>query len=132
MIYFHSVAKKSVVQRLVKGKKPVTEMYGIFKPEYSKDGYVNLNAMNIFLDNKGNIKYNKIIFAGEAEDYCVYETFVQAFDMHKNNQELLKRFYILRDCMSAIGERDKVDKMYDDLQKKYSFHMVNSTDDFLS
>lgn len=132
MIYFHSVAKKSVVQRLVKGEKSVTEMYGIFKPEYSKDGYVNLNAMNIFLDDKGNIKYDKIIFAGEAEDYCVYETFVQALDMHKNNEELLKRFYIMRDCMSAIGERVAVDKMYDDLQKQYPFHMVNSTDDFLA
>lgn len=80
MIYFHSVAKKSVVQRLVKGEKPVTEMYGIFKPEYSKDGYVNLPAMNIFLDKNGNIKYDKIIYAGEAEDYCVYETFVQALE----------------------------------------------------
>lgn len=132
MIYFHSVAKKSVVQRLVKGEKPVTEMYGIFKPEYSKDGYVNLPAMNIFLDKNGNIKYDKIIYAGEAEDYCVYETFVQALEMYSNNEEMLKRFYIMRDCMSAIGERVAVDKMYDDLQKKYPFHMVNSKDDFLS
>lgn len=131
MIYFHSVAKKSVVQRLVKGEKPVTEMYGIFKPEYSKDGYVNLPAMNIFLDDKGNIKYDKIIYAGEAEDYCVYETFVQALEMYSNNEDMLKRFYIMRDCMSAIGERTSVDKMYDDLQKKYPFHMVNSTDNFL-
>ena len=131
MIYFHSVAKKNVVQRLVKGEKPVTEMYGIFKPEYSKDGYVNLPAMNIFLDDKGSIKYDKIVYAGEAEDYCVYETFVQALEMYKNNEEMLKRFYIMRDCMSAIGERAAVDKMYDDLQKQYPFHMVNSTDNFL-
>lgn len=131
MVYFHSVAKKSVVQRLVKGEKPVTEMYGIFKPEYSKDGYVNLNAMNIFLDDKGNIKYDKIIFAGEAEDYCVYETFLQALDINQNNEELLKRFYIMRDCMSSIGKQEDADKMYEDLQKKYPFHMVNSTDNFL-
>lgn len=29
MIYFHSVAKKAVTQRLVKGQDPLSEMYGI-------------------------------------------------------------------------------------------------------
>ena len=32
MIYFHSVARKAVVQRLVKGQDPMSEMYGIIKP----------------------------------------------------------------------------------------------------
>ena len=42
MIYFHSVARKAVVQRLVKGQDPMSEMYGIIRPEYDTKGYMNL------------------------------------------------------------------------------------------
>ena len=33
MIYFHSVARKANVKRIVGGLVPFTEMYGIFRPQ---------------------------------------------------------------------------------------------------
>lgn len=126
MIYFHSVARKSVVQRLVKGQDPLSEMYGILKPEYDKNGYINLDFLNKME------KYDKIVIAGEARDYCVYESLKQMLEYHKDNTEVLKKIYVLEDCMSAIGNPADVDKMYSNLQSQYKFNIVKSTDNFLS
>lgn len=122
MVYFHSVAKKTVPQRLVKGQDPLSEMYGIIKPEYDKKGYVNLDFLNTLE------RYDKIVVAGEARDFCVYESLNQILDFHQNNTEILKKIYILEDCMSAIGNPTDVDKMYEDLQKRYKFNIVKSTE----
>lgn len=122
MIYFHSVAKKTVVQRLVKGQDPLSEMYGIIKPEYDTKNYVNLD----FLNKMEN--YDKIVIAGEARDFCVYESLKQMLEHYKNNTEVLKKVYVLEDCMSAIQDVATVDKMYSDLQQQYSFNIVKSTE----
>lgn len=122
MIYFHSVAKKSVVQRLVKGELATSEFYGIIKPEYDPKGYINTDFLNK-LD-----KYDKIVIAGEARDYCVYESLNQVLDFHQNNTGILGKIYVLEDCMSAIGNPTDVDKMYLDLQKRYKFNIVKSTE----
>lgn len=122
MIYFHSVAKKSVVQRIVKGQDPLSEMYGVIKPEYDTNGYINLDFLNKIE------KFDKVIIGGEARDYCVYESLKQMFEHYKNNTETLKKIYVLEDCMSAIGNPDDVDKMYADLQNQYHFNIVKSTE----
>jgi len=122
MIYFHSVAKKSVVQRLVKGQDPLSEMYGVIKPEYDTNGYINLDFLNKIE------KFDKVIIGGEARDYCVYESLNQMFEHYKNNAETLKKIYVLEDCMSAIGNPSDVDKMYADLQSQYHFNIVKSTE----
>lgn len=122
MIYFHSVAKKSVVQRLVKGQDPLSEMYGVIKPEYDTNGYINLDFLNKIE------KFDKVIIAGEARDYCVYESLKQMFEHYKNNTETLKKIYVLEDCMSTIGNPADVDKMYADLQNQYHFNIVKSTE----
>lgn len=120
MIYFHSVAKKAVVRRLVKGTDPFSEMYGIIKPEYDTKKYVNLDFLN-YLE-----QFDKIVVAGEAKDFCVYESLRQILDHYKDNLKVLNKIYVLSDCMSAIGNPDDVNKMYDDLQKQYKFNIVSS------
>jgi nicotinamidase-related amidase len=126
MVYFHSVAKKTIVQRLVKGQDPLSEMYGIIKPEYDTKGYVNIDFLNK-LEN-----YDKVIIAGEARDYCVYESLKQMLENYTGRYDVLNKVYVLEDCMSAIGDKTAVDKMYDDLQKIYKFNIVKSTDNFLA
>ena len=120
MVYFHSVAKKTVVQRLVKGQDPLSEMYGIIKPEYDTKNYINLDFLNKMES------YDKIVICGEARDFCVYESLKQMLAHYTNNTEVLKKVYVLEDCMSAIGAPADVDKMYADLQSQYKFNIVNS------
>lgn len=122
MIYFHSVARKYALNPIVKGQDPLSEMYGIIKPEYDRRGYVNQALLNKFA------KFDKIIIGGEARDYCVYESLCQMLEFYKDDTDMLKKFYILEDCMSAIGDKAEVDKMYADLQKKYKFNIVRSTE----
>lgn len=122
MIYFHSVARKYALNPIVKGQDPLSEMYGIIKPEYDRRGYVNQALLNKFT------KFDKIIIGGEARDYCVYESLCQMLEFYKDDTDMLKKFYILEDCMSAIGDKTEVDKMYADLQKKYKFNIVRSTE----
>ena len=123
MIYFHSVAKKTVVQRLVKGQDPLSEMYGIIKPEYDTKNYVNLD----FLNKMEN--YDKIVIAGEASSHCVLESIKQMLEHYKNNLEVTKKVYILEDCMSCIpGFEDATEKAFEDFKKNYQVNIVKSTE----
>ena len=105
MIYFHSVARKYALNPIVKGQDPLSEMYGIIKPEYDRRGYVNQALLNKFA------KFDKIIIGGEARDYCVYESLCQMLEFYKDDTDMLKKFYILEDCMSAIGDKAEVDEI---------------------
>ncbi len=125
MAYFHSVARKSHLMRLVKGQQEATEFYGIIKPEYDPDGYINAN----FISELG--RYDKIIIAGEAADYCVYETIVQMLELFASDREKQKKIYILEDCMSSIQEKSVSDAMYSALADSAAINLVKSTEEFL-
>lgn len=127
MVYFHSVAKKTVVQRLVKGQDPLSEMYGVIKPEYDTKGYINLDFLNK-LEN-----FDKIIIAGEAKSHCVLESIKQILEYYEIRPEITQKIYILEDCMSSIpGFEGTTDKTFDDFKKKYRVNIVKSTDDILA
>lgn len=126
MIYFHSVAKKSVVRRLVKGTDPMSEMYGIIKPEYDTKGYVNIDFLN-HLET-----YDKIIIAGEAKSHCVLETIKQILEHFADRPEITNKVYILEDCMSSIpGFEQATDDTFDRFVSVYGVNIVKSTDDIL-
>lgn len=126
MIYFHSVAKKAVTQRLVKGQDPLSEMYGIIKPEYDTKNYINIDFLNK-LEN-----YDKIIIAGEAKSHCVLESIKQILEHYANRPEITQKIYILEDCMSSIsGFEDVTEQTFDDFKKTYHVNIVKSTDDIL-
>lgn len=126
MIYFHSVAKKSVVKRLVKGTDPLSEMYGIIKPEYDTHGYVNIE----FLDQLEN--YDKIIIAGEAKSHCVLETIKQILENFQNRPEVTRKIYILEDCMSNIPGFEQIsDDTFKNFVSAYGVNIVKSTDSIL-
>jgi len=125
MVYFHSVAKKTMVNRIVKGTDYFSEMYGIFAPEFDEKGFINLDVLNKMT------KFDKIIIAGQAADFCVYESIKQLLEFHKkmNNLELLKKVYILEDCMSSVMDTPEQKKVrYDELKKIYKVNIVKSTD----
>ena len=126
MVYFHSVAKKSVVQRLVKGQDPLSEMYGIIKPEYDRKGYVNLDFLNKLE------KYDKIIIGGEARSHCCMESIRQILEHYENRPEITKKIFLLYDCMSDIpGFEQATADAFDEFKNNYHVNIVNSTDNIL-
>lgn len=126
MLYFHSVAKKTVVQRLVKGQDPLSEMYGIIKPEYDTKGYINLDFLNKLES------YDKILIAGEAKSHCVLESIHQILEYYETRPEITKKVYILEDCMSSIpGYEDMTEQTFQTFRNKYQVNLVKSTDSLL-
>ena len=126
MIYFHSVARKAVVQRLVKGQDPMSEMYGIIRPEYDTKGYMNLE----FLNKLG--RFDKVLIAGEAKSHCVLESIKQILEYYETRPEVTEKVYVLEDCMSSIsGYEDMANQMFEDFRKRYRIHLVKSTDGIL-
>ena len=88
--------------------------------EGSREILINIEFLN-WLES-----FDKIVIAGEARDYCVYESLKQMLEYYGNRLDILGKIYILEDCMSAIGDKAAVDQMYSDLQKVYQFNIVNS------
>ncbi|MCI9370265.1 MAG: hypothetical protein HFH65_08105 [Lachnospiraceae bacterium] len=126
MVYFHSVAKKAVMQRLVKGQDPLSEMYGIIKPEYDTKGYINLDFLNKLES------YDRILIAGEAKSHCVLESIHQILEYYETRPEITKKVYILEDCMSSIpGYEDMTEQTFQTFRSKYHVNLVKSTDNIL-
>lgn len=126
MVYFHSVAKKAVTQRLVKGQDPLSEMYGIIKPEYDTKNYINIDFLNKLES------YDKIVISGEAKSHCVLESIKQILENYANRPEITQKIFILEDCMSSIpGFEDVTEKTFEDFKKTYHVNIVKSTDSIL-
>lgn len=126
MVYFHSVAKKTVVKRLVKGYDPLSEMYGIIRPEYDTKGYINLEFLNSLE------KFDKIVIAGEAKSHCVMESIKQILEHYETRPEITKKIYILEDCMSSIpGFEAATNAAFAEFKNKYHVNIVKSTDTIL-
>ena len=123
MVYFHSVAKKSIPITIIKGQDPLSEMYGFLRPEYDRRGYVNLEFLNLLTN------YDMIIIGGEAKSHCVLESIKQILEHFANQPEITNKIYILEDCMSSIpGFEDITNATYEDFRKIYGVHIVKSTD----
>ena len=122
MVYFHSVARKAVVSRFIKGQDPLSEMYGIIKPEYDSAGYVNAEFLYALH------KYDKVIIAGESKSHCVCESVRQILELLPRN--MWSKVYILEDCMSSIhGFEDATEKAFSEFKAKYNINIVKTTDD---
>lgn len=122
MVYFHSVARKSVAIRLVKGMDPNTEMYGIIKPEYDPKNYINMDFLNKLS------QYNRIVIAGEAKSHCVLESIAQILEHFKAQPEVTKRIFILEDTMSSIqGFEQPTEAAFAEFKTKYGVNIVNTT-----
>ncbi|WP_153733285.1 cysteine hydrolase family protein [Sporosarcina obsidiansis] len=123
MVHFHSLIRQSRIQKIVKGQDPLSEMYGIIKPEYAEaDGtnYVFLHSL---------LAYDKIVIAGEAKSHCVLESVRQIVDYYVDEPELLSKIYLLDDCMSPIpGFEDSTEHACKELQNHMGIHIVKSTE----
>ena len=117
------MTRKSAVQKIVKGQDPLSEMYGIVKPEYAtadKTNYAFLDSLHA---------YDKIIIAGEAKSHCVLESVLQIAEYNESKPELLSKKYLLEDFMSSIpGFEESTERACKEHQKSYGFHIVKSTE----
>lgn len=123
LVYFHSVARSTNPSIVVKGLSSNTEMYGIFKPEYSSDSIRNDELL------KKISEYDQIIIAGEAKSHCVLESLLQLIEYFEEEKLDASKIVILEDCMSSIpGFEESTEETFRSLQQKFGIQLVNSTE----
>lgn len=124
MVNFHSAARRTRPQFIQKGKNPKSEMYGIFREEYSPNGATvfNTNLMQVIAEN------DVILFAGEAKSHCALTSFKQFIEMYENQPEILAKLIFLDDCSSCIpGTEAETEEEFKKLVKKYHIRVESST-----
>ncbi len=134
MITFHSAVRRINPIIVFKGTDPYSEMYGILEPEYNPDEWIMQDVVDAIADFNSRtgepqgIKWNKIIFAGEAGSHCLPESVGQIAKFFNWDSEILQHFYILKDCTSPVPGFEK--QMQDAFKKfaLHGIHIVNSTD----
>lgn len=123
MIHFHSIARNTKIEKIVKGQNPLSEMYGMIKPEYAVDDEGNYEFLSSLKS------YKKIIIAGEAKSHCVLESVKQIVEHYTDDRSVTTNIYLLNDCMSPIPSyEEETDKAFEQLKLTYGIHIVNSTD----
>ena len=121
MIYFHSAVRKSPIKIIVKGKDPLSEMYGIIKPEYSADDQTDYDLLKYVK------QFDQIVVAGEAESHCVYESVKQIADYYADDKDFTSSIYVLKDGTSCITGFEEVSKEgWSQLQEQYGINIVDS------
>lgn len=123
ILHFHSIARNAKIEKIVKGQNPLSEMYGIIKPEYA----VMDEGNDEFLQSLKS--YDTIIIAGEAKSHCVLESVKQIIEHYKDDRSITTRIYLLNDCMSSIpGYEEETEDAFQQLKKAYGVHIVNAAD----
>lgn len=123
MVFFHSAARRSTPLRIVKGQDPLSEMYGIIKPEVAP------------ADEPGNEKllrelknYDRIIVVGEAKSHCVLESLRQILEHYQAEPDVTSRIVVLSDCMSPIpGFEESTEVTLAHFQETYGITVTTST-----
>jgi nicotinamidase-related amidase len=125
LVYFFSAAKRVPITIVTKGEDPLSEMYGIFKPEYSKTAYMNIELLKSIAD------YQRIYIAGEASSHCVLESVKQIAEFYNEDKEITSRIHVLTDCMSPIpGFESGTEREFFTLAEKHGIKLVKSTAGF--
>jgi len=123
MVYFHSVARKTRNPMIRKGDDPYSEMYGIIKPEYSKNNFINIEVLTAVET------YDEIYVAGEAASHCLMESVRQIAEHFANIPEITQQIIILEDCTSTIpGYEAETAQVLDMFKKSYGIRFAKSTD----
>lgn len=126
IIHFLAAAKNIPLEKIYKGEYPLTEMYGIFRPEYSMSNDTNTELLEKIAT------FDKIVIAGEAKSHCVLESVKQLCEYYYDKPEVTRKIYVLTDCMSDIPGFEKQSEIgYNILVSKYKINLVKSTDKFL-
>ena len=123
MVYFHSVARKSVNHMIRKGEDPYSEMYGIIKPEYSKKNFLNTPILTAIE------KFDEIYVVGEAASHCLMESVKQTAEHFQTRPEITQKITVLEDCTSPItGYEAETSAAFDSFKRNYGIKFAKSTD----
>jgi len=133
-IFFHSIARNSQADILIKGQNPFTENYSAIGPEVLDDPDGRLLAQKNESLLQKVIDYDMVIIAGQAKSHCLGWTVSDLLtDIRARDASLAGKVYLLEDTTSAVvipGIVDYTDAADQAFQKfkEAGMHLVQSTD----
>lgn len=137
---FHAYTRRSNTVAEVKGGNPLTENYSVLRPEVltRADGKPSSAQKNTrFIKNL--LDADAVVIGGQAASHCVKSTIEDLLsEIQAQDPALVKKVYVLRDCMSAVAVPDSKGGFVADFApqaeealRKFAdagMHVVNSTD----
>lgn len=104
---FHSFARGIQSWAEIKGTHPLTENYSVIKPEVlmRHDGHALSQKNTEFI--RTLFKSDALVIAGQADSHCVKSTIDDLLgEIMAKDPDLVKKVYIMTDCMSAVTVPD--------------------------
>jgi nicotinamidase-related amidase len=135
---FHTVARRAQTDFQIKGGKPTTENYSIFKPEVLvwPDGRPMAQKNTHLLQTL--LRHDAVIIAGQAGSHCVAWTIDDLLqDILALDPKLAQKVHILRDCTSpvivpgVVDWTDEMNRAFDRFQNA-GMHLVSTTQELAS
>ncbi len=133
-LFFHSLARYSPPDFIVKGQHPFTEHYSAVGPEVTKDTRGATIARNDRRFMQKVLEFDAVVIAGQAKSHCVAWTVSDLLDeILETDPALARKVYLLEDCSSPVVVQNLVDfteqaeRAFDRFAKA-GMHLVRSTD----
>jgi len=102
-IFFHTIARNSQVDLIIKGRMVFTESYSAIGPEVLDDAQGNQIAQKNQKFLQKLIDFDAVIVAGEAKSHCVAWTLDDLLGVLRSRDESLAgKIYLLEDCASPV------------------------------
>lgn len=133
-LFFHTIARKTQADFILKGDNPLTESYSAIGPEVTEgpEGEQIGHKSGEIFDKL--IHSDALIIAGEAKSHCVAWTIEDLLvDIQVHDANLAKKVYLLEDCTSPVvvpGTLDytaQADAAYERFAQA-GMHLVRSSD----
>ena len=105
--FFHGAVRGNQPGYEIKGGNPLTENYSVLSPEIltTWDGLALDQKNTDFIKTLLSVDY--LIIAGQAASHCVKSSIDDLFtEISTQNPALMKKVYILEDCMSSVAIPD--------------------------
>lgn len=133
-VFFHSIARMSQPDILIKGFQPLTEHYSAIGPEILRD----YKGGELGKKDKRTIKKLKscqaMILAGQAKSHCLASTIGDLVtEISSEDETLARKIYLLEDCTSPVvipGVIDYSDQANEAFERfaDVGMNLVRSTD----
>ena len=133
-LFFHSIARYSQPDFIIKGDNPLTEHYSAVGPEVldGPDGTSIAQKNATFIEKLR--QFEAVTIAGQSKSHCLAWTINDLLnDIRIQEQGLVQKVYLLKDCTSAVvvpGIVDYTDQADAAFQRfaDAGMHIVSSTD----
>ncbi len=133
-VFFHSIARQTQADIVLKGQLPTAESYSAIGPEVLEDADGNPIAQKNSRFLQTVIDFDAVIIAGEAKSHCVAWTVEDLLsEIRGHDPSLAGKVYLLEDCASPVVVPGVVDysESADAAYQRFAqagMHLVRSVD----